>query len=582
MGRDNPFDAYLLTCFSAVFTGAIRYAKSCPFFSQCYYGQCQIAINDGSQNAADKGIIHGMMNSMWGDGGAFLDCSFIVSNCIQMRADNAYMIRNFQNQIDVCRTNTAPSTAFRAFGDIQGKLITENAIDDAAFSIGMSAEAVREKNMYVPGDVTPFGQALSSCYIREVWDYLKQQAKYETKVAETNAFNAANRWRKRGVAMVPVKYGSGYNLVMLEQAGAVISIYQGDGSLIIHQGGVEMGQGLITQMRQIAAYVLNIPMDLIEVESANTAVVPNPSSTGGSTGTAYNGEAVKRLCQQMRSRLTSFAEDMRLQNGDAWCKSNGVDYWNYIEKGWRSLVEFRGKKVLIWQNLVALAYQNRISLIASFTAPIHGGETPTPALTYKPNAAQPVIPGYTSDPNAGPGEVDNFIGFTFSAACAVTEVDILTGEVKIISADLVYDMGWSLNPAIDIGQVEGAFVQGIGYILSEKLVFQPDGDEIGALNTLNTWTYKPPAVPSIPLTMNTHLFPRNLVSVPPSPTDCVLSSKEVGEPPLVLSSSVFFAVKAAIRASRLERGRSGLFRFDAPATVQEVQRVCDVQTSDFV
>ena len=549
-----------------------------------YYGKCRIAIDSGTQNPANKGIIHGMMNSMWGDGGAFYDCSFIVSNCIQMRADNAYRVRNFRNQIDVCRTNTAPSTAFRAFGDIQGKLITENAIDDAAFSIGMSAEDVRRKNMYVPGDVTPFGQALSVCYITDVWDYLKDKAGYQAKVDAVNKFNSENRWRKRGVAMIPVKYGSGYNLVMLEQAGAMISIYQGDGSLVIHQGGVDMGQGLLTQIRQIAAYVLNVPMDLIEVQQANTAVTPNPSSTGGSTGTAYNGEAVKRLCQQMRARLTAFAQSMLLENGDEWCKDNGIDYWNYVERGWRSIITFRGKKVMIWQNLITLAYQNRISLIETFTAPIHGGETQAPALTYKPYADQPKIPGYTSDPGWAPGEVDNFVGFTFSAACAVTEVDILTGEVKILSADIAYDMGWSLNQAIDIGQVEGAFVQGIGYILSEKLVFEPktatpnplNPSSEGALNTLNTWTYKPPAVCSIPLELNTHLFPRDLVAVPPSPNDGVFSSKEVGEPPLVLAASVFFAAKAAIRASRLERGLSGLFRFDAPATVQEVQRVCEV------
>lgn len=553
-----------------------------------YYGQCQVAIDDGSRDPADKGILRGMVNRMWGDGGAFYDCSFIVANCIQARADNAYMIRHFQNQIDVCRTNTAPSTAFRAFGDIQGKLITENAIDDAAYAIGMRAEDVRRKNMYQPGDVTPFGQALNACYIAEVWDYLKIHAGYDAKVADTEAFNRANRWRKRGVAMVPVKYGSGYNLTMLEQAGATIAIYQGDGSIVIHQGGVEMGQGLVTQMRQIAAYVLNVPMDIIEVAAVNTSVVPNPSSTGGSTGTAYNGEAVKRLCQQMRTRLTAFADEMRTNNGEAWCQSNGIDYWNYVEKGWRSRIAFRGKQVMIWQNLVALAYQNRVGLVASFTAPIAGGETPASALAYKPIDQQPHIPGYRCDPGGTPGAFDNFVGFTYSAACAVAEIDVLTGEVKIISADLAYDMGWSLNQAVDIGQVEGAFVQGIGYVLSEKLVFEPRAAQgatqrtaEGTLNTLNTWTYKPPAVSSIPLQLNTHLFPRDLVSTPPSPTDGVLSSKEVGEPPLVLASSVFFAVKAAIRASRIERGLPGLFRFDAPATVQEVQRACALDPLHF-
>ncbi len=393
-------------------------------------------------------------------------------------------------------------------------------------------------------------------------------------------FNAANRWKKRGVAMIPVKYGSGYNLAMLEQASAIISIYQGDGTLVIHQCGVEMGQGLLTQIRQIAAYVLNIPMDMIQVEAPHTGVVPNPTSTGGSTGTAYNGEAVKRLCQQMRSRLNAFGDAMLLENGNDWCKQQGIDYWNHGEQGWQAKVEVMGRVGTIWQNLVAMAYQHRIGLVCSFTAPVAGADTPSPALHYKPAAEQPVIPGYTSMPNGVPGAFDNFVGFTFSGACSVVEVDILTGEVKVLSADLVYDMGWSLNPAIDIGQVEGAFVQGIGYLLSEKLVFEPDGDAAGTLNTLNTWTYKPPAVTGIPLQMNTYLFPRNLVNAPPLPTDGVLSSKEVGEPPLVLASTVFFAAKAAIRASRLERGLDGLFRFDAPATVQEVRRASEVRADN--
>lgn len=551
-----------------------------------YFGQYQIAIDRGDVNPKDKGLIRGLLNKMWGDGGAFYDCSFIVSNCIQARADNAYQIANFETQIDVCRTNTAPSTAFRAFGDIQGKLMLENAVDDAAFSIGMSAEDVREKNLYERGDVTPFGQALSFCYIRQVWAYLKDKCNYEQKLRAVNDFNATNRWRKRGLAMMPVKYGSGYNLVMLEQAAAVVSVFQGDGSIVIHQGGVEMGQGLLTQVRQIAAYVLNVPMDIIQVEAPKTLVTPNPSSTGASTGTAYNGEAVKRTCQDLASRLSAFAYEMLKENGNDWCASQGIDFWNYGQAGWNTEVTINGQTKLIWQFLVGLAYQYRVSLVSTFTAPIPGGETPVPVITYKLPHDQPVLPGYKNAYGkseklpAAPGAFDSFVGFTYSAACSVVEVDILTGEVKVLSSDLVYDMGWSLNPAIDVGQVEGAFVQGIGYILSEKLEFQPDGEEAGRLNTLNTWRYKPPAITSIPLELNVYLFPRNLAGVPESPTDGIFSSKEIGEPPLVLATSVFLAAKAAIRASRLERKLDGLFRFDAPATVQEVRKACEVRPSD--
>jgi len=233
---------------------------------------------------------------------------------------------------------------------------------------------------------------------------------------------------------------------------------------------------------------------------------------------------------------------------------------------------------------VQLAYAKRVNLIASFTAKIRGGEVPIPAMTFKPMDQQPVVPGLPFDPNAKlGGGVDSFVGFTYSAACSVAEIDVLTGEVKIISSDIVYDIGWSLNPAIDVGQVEGAFVQGVGYLLTEKLVYEEDGPDVGRLNTLNTWRYKVPAISTIPLEMNVHLFPRNLPSVegiPEDPND-IFSSKEVGEPPLVLANSVFFAVKAAVRASRLERGLDGLFRLDAPATVQEVRRACEVTAADF-
>ncbi|MBO0360822.1 molybdopterin-dependent oxidoreductase [Hymenobacter sp. BT186] len=555
-----------------------------------YYGRCRVAIDTGQVGSTDqvdeakRGLLRGLSAQLWGDGGAFYDCSFIVANCIMARADNAYLIPHFQVQLDVCRTNTAPSTAFRAFGDIQGKLMLENALDDAACAIGLTAEQVREKNLYRRGDVTPFGQALSYCYMRDVWQYLKEQCRYEAKLAEVAAFNKANRWRKRGLSMMPVKYGSGYNLVMLEQAAAVVAVYQADGSVIIHQGGVEMGQGLLTQVRQVATYILNIPMSLIRVEGPATSVIPNPTSSGASTGTSYNAEVVRRTCEQLRSRLLDFGYQLLKDKGNEWCQQQGIDFWNYGEKGWRTKLEVNGKEQLIWQSLVTLAYQNRVNLVCSFTVPMSGGETPVPNVTYKEPKDQPVIPGYQSTPipNFQP-QFDSFPGFTYSAACSVVEIDVLTGETKILSADLVYDLGWSLNPALDVGQIEGAFVQGIGYVLSEKLVFEPGGSDAepapdaGRLNTLNTWTYKPPATTSIPLEFNVRLFPRDLAGNVPENSSEVLSSKEVGEPPLVLAATVFFAVKAAVRASRKQRGLNELFALEAPATVQEIQRACAVE-----
>lgn len=549
-----------------------------------YYGQYQIAVDTGARRSEDKGIIHGFELKMWGDGGAFYDCSFIVSNCIQLRTDNAYRVANFQSQIDVCRTNTAPGTAMRAFGDVQGKNMVENAIDDAAVAIGMRPEDLREKNLYDQGDVTPFGQALSYCYMKQVWNYVKDKSKFEEKYKAVEKFNKENKWRKQGIAIIPVKYGSGYNLTLLEQSAAIVVVNQADGTVVIHQGGVEIGQGLVTQALQVAAYVLGIPMEMIFIDNVNTGITPNPTSTGGSTGTPYACEAVKQTCQQLRARITEFGYELLKDNGEDWCKKQGIDFWNYGSKGgWSATVEGPyGKKAMIWQFLIAIAYAKRVNLVASFTAKIHGGEVPVPAMTFKTQDEQPDIPGIERNPKAPiGGGVDSFVGFTYSAACSVTEIDVLTGEVKILSSDIVYDMGWSMNPALDIGQVEGAFVQGIGYLFTEKLVFEPSGDEKGRLNTTNTWRYKIPAVTTIPLEMNTYLFPRDTVkNIPEDPND-IFSAKEVGEPPLVLANSVFFAVKAAIRASRSERGLDPLFRFDAPATVQEVRRACQVTEKDF-
>lgn len=543
-----------------------------------YYGQYQISIDDGTVNSDDKGVIRGMDLKLYGDGGAFYDCSFIVSNCIQSRIDGAYMVRNFRSTLDVCRTNTAPNTAFRAFGDIQGKIISENAIDDAAYAIGMAADEVREKNLYRLGEITPFGQSLNDCYIRDVWSYLKEKADFRNRRAAVEEFNNNNTWRKRGIYMLPVKYGSGYNLLQLEQASALVSIYSTDGTVLINQGGVDMGQGLVTKVEQIASYILNVPMELIRINLPNTEVIPNPTSTGGSTGTPYNGLAVKQTCERIRDRLQSFGEQILEEQGQAWCQQHGIDFWSYPEQGWATEVKVGTRSALIWQNLVSLAYTRRVSLVEAFNAKVPGGEAPITELTYKTlkQAQSEAIPGIEISAELVPGQFDSFCGFTYSAACSEIELDVLTGEVKILRADLVYDMGWSINPALDIGQVEGAFVQGVGYVMTEQLVFEPHGDEQGRLNTVNTWRYKPPAMTNIPLEFNVYLFPRDKADVPENPNE-LLSAKEVGEPPLVLATSVFFAIKAAVRASRCERGLDGLFQLDAPATVQEVTAALEVK-----
>lgn len=543
-----------------------------------YHGQCQIAVDKGEADPGARGLIRGIDLKLWADGGAFYDCSFPVSNCTHLGIDNSYHIRNSRSQIDVCRTNKAPSTAFRSFGNVQGELILENAIDEAAFALGICPAELREKNLYHRGDTTPYGQVLSYCRMREVWAYLKKVSDHGNKKQEVEEYNRTHRWRKRGIHLQPLKFGFGYNLVSLEQAAAVVGVYSGDGSVIIHQGGVDMGQGLTTKLAQIAAYVLNLPMEMIHIERPRTSVIPNPTGTSASSGTSYNCEAVRRVCAELRGQLLEFGQRLLREHGDEWCRRRGIDYWNHGLAGWNTTIhEERGESTLIWQNLVRQAFAHRVNLVVSSTAPIRGGEVPIPTMTFKTQEENLAIPGVETSGAPITGPLNSFVGFTFSGACSVVETDILTGEVKVLSSDIVYDLGWSLNPAVDIGQIEGAFVQGLGYLLCENLVFQEDGDEAGRLNTVNTWSYKIPATTTIPLEMNTWLYPRDVTDT--AAENGLFSSKEASEPPLILAISAFFAVKAAIRASRLERGLSGSFQLDAPATVQEVQRACAVAPS---
>jgi xanthine dehydrogenase/oxidase len=338
-------------------------------------------------------------------------------------------------------------------------------------------------------------------------------------------------------------------------------------------------------MCQIAALELDVPVELIDVEKPDTTVVPNPTSTGASTGTQYNGMAVRKACRKLRARLQKFAYELLNQRGADWCKANGVDFWNATDAGgWKAIAKSAGprfNKKTYWANIVGQAYNNRVNLICEASAKIAGGTDPVTNITFKSMTDQPHLPGITiaNVPSAA-GEVDQFMGFTYSAAVSEVEIDVLTGEVTVLRSDIVYDMGFSINPLVDIGQIEGSFVQGLGYVLTEDVVYQndPSRDDFGRLTTDNTWRYKPPAVTTIPIEMNVHFYPRYDKDVPPDPNE-LFSSKEVGEPPLVLAVSAFLAIKNAIRASRVERELSPIFDLHAPATVQEVRRAAELHLS---
>ena len=527
------------------------------------YSEYALAIAN-SNDPDQKGRILGMSTDFTADGGATYDCSFVVMDCIQLRSDSAYMVRNYQTSGEVAQTNKASNGAMRSMGLVQGILAQEDAIENAAHRIGMLPEDVRGKNLYQQGQLTPYGEVVDYCYLDKVWERIAKLSDFDRRRAAVEQFNQQNRWRKRGISMIPVKYGSGYNATFLEQSGALVEIYDEDGSVLLRHGGVEMGQGLLTKVAQIAARELNLPRALIETSALDTQVVPNPVSTGASTGTAFNGAAIQEACRVLRKRLEDYCLDLLNQHGSKWCKEQHINFWDH-EKGWRAKVDINGTPTLMWVKIIGLANQDRVNLSAQVRFVQQGGEAIDSGLIFHEGFSE---------------VVNHFVGFTFSAACTEVEIDVLTGETTVLRADLVYDMGKSLNPAIDIGQVEGAYVQGLGYVLTEDVVLQPDGPNLGALNADNTWRYKIPATTTIPLEFNVDLFPRSdAPEVPENPFD-LLSSKEVGEPPLVLAVTAYFALKHAVLAARQDRGHPEWFLFGAPATVQRVREACLVEIDD--
>lgn len=517
-----------------------------------FRGDYQIAIV--AEEGPSKGEILGAVTTLYSNAGNTVDCSFDVMDCSVAGSDGAYNIRNFKTAGTVCKTNIASNGAMRSYGGIQAALVQEDAIAAAAHRTGMLPEDVREKNLYRTNDTTPYGQSMEYDYVRDVWNRLKETSNFSDRRQAIEDFNIQNRWRKRGICMMPLKYGLGYNLGFLQQGSALIEAYVGDGTVLVHHGGVEMGQGMMTKMAQVAAYALNLPLALIEMTPMNTNIVPNATGTGATSSSDINGGAILAAGDQLRKRLEAFCDQCQEWFGVQWCIDNGINFWDY-DNGWQAQVLVKGKtkESMMWLNVLSQAYQYRVDLSGQ-------------ALYKTP----------------GLGDLDDkqFYDYTYSAACSEVEIDVLTGETTILRADICYDMGKSMNPAIDIGQIEGAFVMGIGNVLSEELVFQPEGEQRGALNTTNTWQYKPPASTSIPLDLRVEIFPRQAASEVREDPNLLLSSKGVGEPPCVLAASVHSAVKQAVLAARKDRGHQDWFQLRSPATVERVREACAVEPGD--
>ncbi len=591
-----------------------------------------------SKFSAD-GKITGLEINYFSNGGNTYDMSFPVLDLAVMTADNTYNIPNFKVTGEVVRTNEISNTAFRSFGMVQGINILEEAIEHTAFEAGIDPEDFRENNFYrtgtiewtefqvtdqtigalevfgmdkkmiaevkklqengkvykneqefadavnavLPGisladmitlkdyatlswDYTPFMQALKWCNIQRLWDDLKKKSDFDARKQKIVDFNSANRWKKRGICMIPLKYGVSYTgpRGTLDQGGAYVIAYADDGSVLVHHGGVEIGQGIDTKMAQIAAETLGIDLTLIRIANTDTQSISDASPTAASTGSDLNGGAVQLACQELRDRLTKFCEDLEQYtlyfseyDGSSVDPSTAQQI-DTVVRNWRSHWSE------CWPMIISLAYVNRINLSAE--------------ARYK-------SPHYSVvDVNHRFGRP--FFYFTYAAAASEVEVDILTGEFTIIQSDILFDVGKSLNPLIDIGQIEGGFVQGVGYVTTEELLKQQDGEaEVpgvpnGAITSVNTWQYKPPGAKTIPQQFNVHIFDNSGMESksrnPHLDSAAVKSSKGIGEPPLVLGNTVFFAIKRAILAFYQQQGHAEWCDMTAPATIAKIQSACQV------
>ncbi|XP_051880287.1 xanthine dehydrogenase/oxidase-like [Pristis pectinata] len=431
--------------------------------------------------------------------------SLDLSSCILERALfhmlNAYKIPNVRGIGYVCKTNLPSNTAFRGFGAPQGMLIAESWMDAVFQKSRLPADQVRKLNLYQEGDITHFSQKMEDVNIVKCWDECMESSSYHSRRKAVDEFNRQHRWKKRGLAIIPTMFGISFTATFLNQAGALVHVYT-DGSVLLTHGGTEMGQGLHTKMVQVASKALGIPVSRIHISETSTATVPNTSPTAASVSSDLNGMAIKNACQTLLERLEPFKA----------ANPTGA-----------------------WEQWVSAAYMERVSLSAA-------GFYRTPDLDKE----RP------------------FSYFSYGVACSEVEIDCLTGDHKNLRTDIVMDVGLSLNPALDIGQVEGAFAQGLGLFTLEELRYSPDG----VLYTRGPGTYKIPAAGDIPAEFNVSL----LREAPNK--KAIYSSKAVGEPPLFLAASIFFAIKDAIVAARAASGVMEPFRLDSPATPDRIRVAC--------
>jgi xanthine dehydrogenase large subunit len=475
--------------------------KRHPFFASW-----EVGFDEGKRLCA-------LRATLTSNGGWSLDLSEPVLARALCHIDNAYWIPDIEVHGRVAKTNRPSNTAFRGFGGPQGMIVIEDILGRCAPLLGVEPDELRRRNFYVPGQATPYAQPVRHAErLEAIWSACIERSDFARRQAGVAAFNATHPDTKRALAITPVKFGISFNLTAFNQAGALVHVYK-DGSVLINHGGTEMGQGLHTKMIQVAATALGLPMRLVRLAPTRTDKVPNTSATAASSGSDLNGGAVKNACDQIRERLAVVAAgqlgvhpaDVRFAGGTVTSIGTGIG---------------AAGKEIAWAELVRGAYFKRVQLWAA-------GFYRTEGLHWDAERMQ--------------GEPFKY--FAYGAAAAEVEVDGFTGAYRLRRADIVHDVGDSLSPLIDVGQIEGGFVQGAGWLTLEELVWdESDGPHRGRLATQAASTYKIPSFSEMPPEFNVHLFEQATES------GVVYGSKAVGEPPLMEAFSVREALRQAVGA----------------------------------
>ena len=466
------------------------------------------------------GLIRGIDFTMASRCGMSADLSGPVNDRAMFHCDNAYYLSDVAVTSHRCKTNTVSNTAFRGFGGPQGMFAIEYVVEDIARELGLDPLDVRRRNFYGIDErnTTQYGQLVDDNVIAAIVDKLVEDADYARRRAEIAEFNAEGGILRRGIALTPVKFGISFTATLLNQAGALVHVYK-DGSVQLNHGGTEMGQGLYVKVAQVVADELGVSLGRVRITAADTSKVPNASATAASSGSDMNGKAAQKAAAKIRGRLTEFA-----------ARHYGVA---------ESAISFGNDRVcvgneeLAFEALVQMAWAARISLSAT-------GYYRTPKIHYDRDT-------FTGRP---------FFYFAYGAAVSEVVVDTLTGEYRLTRVDILHDCGRSLNPAVDLGQVEGGFIQGAGWLTAEELCW----NESGELTTHAPSTYKIPTCSDLPVD-----FRVELLADAANREDTIFRSKAVGEPPLMLALSVFHALRDAIATA--ENPRPPLV---APATPEAV------------